>query len=111
MSKGRISKLTRSYKSLETSPSEFVTQTIENMNKLSHLNAFTQDTSMTQSKLLKLADESAQRYKQNKPLSKIDGVPITFKVNYLVKGMHSNAGSKILNNFKSPIDATLVERI
>ena len=57
-----------------------------------------------------MAAESEERYKQGKPLSAIDGIPISFKDNYLVQGMPSTAGSKILKDFIPPLDATLVRR-
>ena len=51
------------------------------------------------------------RYKSGKPLSKIDGMPISFKDNFLVKGMPCTAGSKILHDFVPPIESTLSDRI
>ena len=51
------------------------------------------------------------RYKIGTPLSPIDGIPISIKDNILVKDLPATGGSKILTDFISPIDATLVERL
>ena len=56
------------------------------------------------------AEQSQKRYQQGKSLSKIDGIPISFKDNYLVKNMPATAGSKILSNFIPPIDSTIAKR-
>src|SRR3990167_8844927 len=60
---------------------------------------------------LKMAEESDARRKNGKTLSDIDGVPIAVKDNMAMKGTVMTAGSKILENFKPPFDATVIEKL
>lgn len=63
------------------------------------------------------AEEEARqadfRYSRNIALSPIDGIPVAVKDNFVVESpVHSTtAGSKMLQNFKSPVTATVVERL
>lgn len=53
---------------------------------------------------------SQERYDNNTPLP-LDGVPVGIKDNIAVKDMKLTCGSKILENFVSPYDATVVTRL
>lgn len=57
------------------------------------------------------AKKADVRYKIGKPLSPIDGIPISIKDNILVKDMPATGASNILRDFVSPVDATLVTKI
>jgi len=57
------------------------------------------------------AIESAERHRAGKPLSGIDGVPITVKDNIPVKGMRSTWGSRVFANYTPEADELPVARL
>ena len=61
--------------------------------------------------ILKQAEQSEKRRKDGKPLSEYDGIPIGIKDNICIKGERTTAGSKILENFVSPYNATVIEKL
>jgi len=110
MSLKSIRRLTRQFESGDHSPVHALRNMLDRMSQpeTKSLNAF--NYTVAEEDALTLAEQSEQRYKNGKQLSSIDGVPITFKDNYLVKDMPSTAGSKILKDFIPPIDSTLARR-
>lgn len=72
------------------------------------LNAF---ISFLEKEALESAAESDKRYKNNQQLSQIDGIPIAIKDNMAIKDAKTTAGSKILENFITPYDATVVTKL
>lgn len=61
--------------------------------------------------VLARAKESDARRASGKKLSPYDGIPITIKDNIAVKGQPCTCASKILKNFVSPYDATVIEKL
>ena len=57
------------------------------------------------------AAESARRHREGKPLSAIDGVPITVKDNIRVNGMRSTWGSPLFSNYVPEIDELPIARL
>ena len=57
------------------------------------------------------AEASTQRWARRKPLSPLDGVPITVKDNILVAGLHATWGSKLFADFVPDTDETPVARL
>ncbi len=72
-----------------------------------NINSFITLTADIAQENAKLAD-NLRANGDNRPLL---GVPVAHKDNMCTKGVLTTAGSKILYNFKSPYDATLVENI
>jgi aspartyl-tRNA(Asn)/glutamyl-tRNA(Gln) amidotransferase subunit A len=55
--------------------------------------------------------ESTRRHEQGKPLSGIDGVPISVKDNIAVAGMRSTWGSRLFSNYIPEIDELPIARL
>jgi aspartyl-tRNA(Asn)/glutamyl-tRNA(Gln) amidotransferase subunit A len=57
------------------------------------------------------ADESTQRWKEGRPLSPLDGVPVTIKDNILVGGMRATWGSRLYADYIPERDEEPVARL
>ena len=57
------------------------------------------------------AADSAQRWRDRKPLSQLDGIPVTIKDSILVKGMRSTWGSRLYENCIPETDEEPVRRL
>ncbi|XDD41267.1 Asp-tRNA(Asn)/Glu-tRNA(Gln) amidotransferase subunit GatA [Leptospira sp. WS60.C2] len=62
-------------------------------------------------KILKQATESDERRKNGKLFSEYDGIPIGIKDNICISGEITSCSSKILENFRSPYDATVITKL
>ncbi|EOQ88120.1 aspartyl/glutamyl-tRNA(Asn/Gln) amidotransferase, A subunit [Leptospira yanagawae serovar Saopaulo str. Sao Paulo = ATCC 700523] len=62
-------------------------------------------------KILRQAEESDNRRKEGKQLSLFDGIPIGIKDNICIRGEITSCSSKILENFVSPYDATVISKL
>ncbi len=61
--------------------------------------------------ILKAAAESTERRKAGKPLSEFDGIPIGIKDNICIENTLTTCASKILENYKSPFNATAIVKL
>jgi aspartyl-tRNA(Asn)/glutamyl-tRNA(Gln) amidotransferase subunit A len=57
------------------------------------------------------AAESDARHARGQPLSPLDGVPLALKDLFSTEGIETTAGSKILEGYHAPFDATAVARL
>jgi aspartyl-tRNA(Asn)/glutamyl-tRNA(Gln) amidotransferase subunit A len=60
---------------------------------------------------LAAARAAEARYRAGAPLSPLDGAPVALKDVFCTRGVRTTCGSKILETFVPPYDATLVERL
>lgn len=60
---------------------------------------------------LEQARAADQRRANGETLGPLDGIPISLKNNMAIKGQKLTCGSHILENFESPYDATVVEKL
>lgn len=57
-----------------------------------------------------VSKEAAMAQLKNLPRGKLFGLPVSVKDNICIKGIRTTAGSKILENYVPPFDATCIER-
>ena len=67
--------------------------------------------SLNKEEVLAQAKASDERRAAGKTLSPFDGVPVTIKDNIAVKDQPCSCASKILENFVSPYDATVITKL
>jgi aspartyl-tRNA(Asn)/glutamyl-tRNA(Gln) amidotransferase subunit A len=57
------------------------------------------------------ARASESRYREGRPLSRLDGAPIALKDVFCTRGVRTTCGSRILERYVPPYDATIVARL
>ncbi len=85
---------------------ESVFERIDAREKL--LNAY---ITLTREMALKQATAADHRFQIGQPLSILDGIPIAIKDNLCTQGIRTTCGSKILENYIPPYNATAVQQI
>ena len=60
---------------------------------------------------LRLADDVDRMISKGKPLPELAGVPLSVKDAILVEGVRCSAGSRMLENYIAPYDATVIQKV
>lgn len=90
------------------SATELLKLCLNRLNKTKCLNAF---ITVSEKLALQQAAASDKRYKEGKRLGILDGIPLAVKDNFNLAGIRTTCGSKMLENYISPYNATVVQRL
>ena len=97
------------YRSGETTPTQAVTEHLARIEALDRrVRAF---LTVTREDALRRAAEADARFRAGTPRGPLDGVPIAVKDVLCTRGIRTTCGSKILERFVPPYDATVVARL
>jgi aspartyl-tRNA(Asn)/glutamyl-tRNA(Gln) amidotransferase subunit A len=109
MKKFLYSNLKKDLQSNKISSEELCNSLISRIENLEpKINAFLR---FSKEKILESARESDNRRKSNRALSEFDGIPIGIKDNICIRGEITSCSSKILENYISPYNATVIEKL
>ena len=101
--------LTAAYRRRETRPSEATEAYLARIDRLDgKVGAY---LTVTRDRALAAARAADARYERGTPLSPLDGVPIAYKDVLCTRGVTTTCGSKVLEGFVPPYDATAVARL
>src|SRR2546422_6068184 len=104
-----IHELTAAYRSGETTPTAVAEAYLARIAKLDReVGAY---LTVTGEQALEAAAGAAARYRAGAPRSALDGVPVALKDILCTRGVPTTCGSKSLESFVPPYDATVVERL
>ncbi len=78
----------------------------ENLN--GKLNAF---ITLNEKEGLKMAKDADERISKGERKAVLDGIPMAIKDNLAIQGIKTTAGSKILENYIAPYDATVIAKL
>lgn len=96
-------------KNREISAREIATACLDRIkDKEPEINAF---ITVTEEEALKAADRVDEKIRNGEDLGLLAGIPIAVKDNISTKGIRTTCGSKMLENYIPPFEATVVEKI
>jgi aspartyl-tRNA(Asn)/glutamyl-tRNA(Gln) amidotransferase subunit A len=108
MSSLTVKQISQGLKNGSFSSVELTKDYLETANKNKDLNSY---ITLLDRLALEQAQKSDSRRKAGKTLSELDGVPLAIKDNIMISGYRTTAGSKILEDFTTPYDASVIERL
>jgi aspartyl-tRNA(Asn)/glutamyl-tRNA(Gln) amidotransferase subunit A len=104
-----IHRLHEAYTHGETTPTAVIEEYLVRIDTLDgRVGAY---LSVMRDEALAAAQEADVRYRRGAPLGALDGVPVALKDNLCTRGVRTTAGSRILERFVPPYDATVVTRL
>ncbi|MGV3278496.1 Asp-tRNA(Asn)/Glu-tRNA(Gln) amidotransferase subunit GatA [Rickettsiales bacterium LUAb2] len=87
---------------------EITAQYLENISKHKDLNAY---ITVTENLALEAAKAADVRINNNQKLSKLDGIPLAIKDNFLTKGVKTTNASKFYSEFIPPFESTITQML
>jgi aspartyl-tRNA(Asn)/glutamyl-tRNA(Gln) amidotransferase subunit A len=97
------------YRSGTATPGQVVGEYLDRVERLDpQVRAF---LTVTRDEALRLAAEADARFKAGTPRGPLDGVPVALKDVLCTRGVATTCGSRILEGFVPPYDATVVARL
>ena len=104
-----IAKINQLFKNKELKPSELYSEVFERAANTEavihgHLTLFQEEN-------IQKALDSDKRYEKGNNLGTLDGIPIAIKDNINISGHATTCSSKMLSNYISPYDATVITRL
>ena len=103
-----IEKIHKGLMKKEFSAKELVGFYLDKIKKEKDLNDF---LTITDKLALGQAEKIDDKISRREKVEKLEGIPIALKDNMLVQGYKATAGSKILENYIAPYDATVVKKL
>ncbi|EDV90766.1 glutamyl-tRNA(Gln) amidotransferase subunit A, mitochondrial [Drosophila grimshawi] len=103
-----IKQLTAGYINGQFSPKAVTEQALKDAKNLKTLNAF---ACLAPEQALQQAEDSTERYAQQKPIGGLDGITIAIKDNFCTSNLPTTCASRMLKDFVPPYDATVADRL
>jgi aspartyl-tRNA(Asn)/glutamyl-tRNA(Gln) amidotransferase subunit A len=104
-----IHELTEAFRRGETTPSAATEAYLARIEKLdAEVGAY---ITITGEQARAAAAAADRRYREGRPLGPLDGAPLAIKDVFCTRGVRTTCGSRILESFVAPYDATLVSRL
>jgi aspartyl-tRNA(Asn)/glutamyl-tRNA(Gln) amidotransferase subunit A len=103
-----IEKIHKGLMKKEFSTKELVGFYLDKIKKEKDFNDF---LTVTDKLALEQAEKIDDKISRREKVEKLEGIPIALKDNILVQGHKATAGSKILENYIAPYDATVVKKL
>jgi aspartyl-tRNA(Asn)/glutamyl-tRNA(Gln) amidotransferase subunit A len=104
-----IHELTDAFRRGETTPTAVTDEYLRRIEALDGgIGAY---LTVTRDHALAAAEAADRRYREGRPLGPLDGAPMTYKDVLCTRGVRTTCGSKILERFIPPYDATVVTRL
>lgn len=104
-----IHELNELYREKKASPVEVTRQVLSRVEKLDpEIHAY---LTVTSDSALKEARDAEERFARGEPRGLLDGIPVALKDIFLTRGVKTTCGSRILENFVPPFDATVVAKL
>jgi aspartyl-tRNA(Asn)/glutamyl-tRNA(Gln) amidotransferase subunit A len=109
MVRQNIKELNKKFIQKDLTPTKLYQECLQRIDQVEDdLNAF---VSVTPEVGLNQAKESEARYRSDKSLSHLDGLPVGIKDVFCTKDIRTTAASKMLDNFVPPLDAMVVKKL